>query len=186
MFWSYDPAGGTALISTYLETGQVDQSLYTTPHLSFTPASTQTGIAKDIVSTMIGLAVLMVVSLLLMWWRIRRRGRFGRIASAVLRSVFPLILGLGGWFLGVLIVLTASSTIAIDDELLAVVAIGVPIGLGISLAWVQPQPAIATPTPSALRQQQEGLSSVPGWGSMRPTDFSRSSLQSSEQQSAQT
>ena len=85
---------------------------------------------------MIGLAVLTVVSLLLMWWRMRRRGRFGRMASAVLRSVYPLILGLGGWFLGVLIVLTTSSTIAIDDQLLAVVSIGVPIGLGIYLAWV--------------------------------------------------
>jgi hypothetical protein len=85
---------------------------------------------------MTGLAVLTVVSLLLMWWRIRRRGRFGRTASAVLRSVYPLILGLGGWSLGVLIVLTTSSTIPIDDQLLAVVSIGVPIGLGIYLAWV--------------------------------------------------
>ncbi len=129
-----DPAGGTALITTYLETGQVDQSLYTSPRLSFTPASTQTTIAKDIVATMICLAVLTVVSLLLMWWRIRRRGRFGRTASAVLRSVYPLILGLGGWFLALLIVLTTSSTIPIEDQLLAVVSIGVPIGLGISLA----------------------------------------------------
>ena len=135
-FWSYNPAGGTALITTYLETGRVDQSLYTSPHVSFTPASTQTAIAKDIVATMTGLAVLTVVSLLLMWWRIRRRGRFGRTASAVLRSVYPLILGLGGWFLGVLIVLTTSSTIPIEDQLLAVVSIGVPIGLGIYLAWV--------------------------------------------------
>jgi hypothetical protein len=85
---------------------------------------------------MIGFAVLTVVSLLLMWWRLRRRGRFGRTASAVLRSVYPLILGLGGWFLGVLIVLTTSSTIPIEDQLLAVVSIGVPIGLGIYLAWV--------------------------------------------------
>lgn len=135
-FWSYDPAGGTALITTYLETGQVDQSLYTSPHVSFTPGSTQTAIAKDIVATMTGLAVLTVVSLLLMWWRLRRRGRFGRTASALLRSVYPLILGLGGWFLGVLIVLTTSSTIPIEDQLLAVVSIGVPIGLGIYLAWV--------------------------------------------------
>jgi hypothetical protein len=135
-FWSYEPAGGTALITTYLETGQVNQSLYTSPHVSFTPASTQTAIAKDIVAAMTGLAVLTVVSLLLMWWRIRRRGRFGRTASAVLRSVYPLILGLGGWFLGVLIVLTTSSTIPIEDQLLAVVSIGVPIGLGIYLAWV--------------------------------------------------
>ena len=35
-----------------------------------------------------------------------------------------------------LIVLTTSSTIAIEDQFLAVVSIGVPIGLGIYLAWV--------------------------------------------------
>ncbi len=135
-FWSYDPAGGTALITTYLETGRVDQSLYTPAHLDFTPASTQTSIAKDIVATMTGLAVLTVVSLLLMLWRLRRRGRFGHTASAMLRSVYPLILGLGGWFLAVLIVLTTSSTIPIENQLLAVVSIGVPIGLGVCLAWV--------------------------------------------------
>jgi len=101
---------------------------------------------------MTGLAVLTVVSLLLMWWRIRRRGRFGRTASAVLRSVYPLILGLGGWFLAVLIVLTTSSTIPIEDQLLAVVSIGVPIGLGIYLAWVNPRTGNPTPTPSDLRQ----------------------------------
>ena len=135
-FWSYETTASTYLITTYLETGRVDQSRYTPAHLDFTPASTQTALAKDIVATMTGLAVLTVVSLLLMWWRLRRRGRFGRTASAVLRSVYPLILGLGGWFLGVLIVLTTSSTIPIEDQLLAVVSIGVPIVLGIYLAWV--------------------------------------------------
>ena len=135
-FWSYEPTASTHLITTYLETGQVDLSRYTSPHVSFTPASTQTGIATAIVGAMSVLAVFTVVSLLLMGWRIRRRGRFGRTASAVLRSLYPLILGLGGWSLGVLIVLTTSSTIPIDGQVLAVVSIGVPIALAIYLAWV--------------------------------------------------
>ena len=56
---------------------------------------------------MIGLALIVPLSLLLMWRRVRRRGGFGRKASAVLRSVYPLVLGLGGWFIGLIIVLIA-------------------------------------------------------------------------------
>ena len=68
--------------------------------------------------------------------RVRRRGGFGRKASAVLRSVYPIVLGLGGWFAGVLIVITTMPGTPLDDELLAALSIGVPIGLGVYLAWV--------------------------------------------------
>jgi hypothetical protein len=47
------------------------------------------------------------------------------------------VLGLGGWFLGVLFVLTIAPTVPLDDELLAVLSIGTPIGLGIYWAWVR-------------------------------------------------
>src|SRR5438270_9847900 len=46
------------------------------------------------------------------------------------------MLGLGGWFLGVLVVMTALPTVPVDDPLLAVLSVGVPVGLGIFLAWV--------------------------------------------------
>jgi len=69
--------------------------------------------------------------------RVHRRGGFGRKAGAVLRSVLPLVLGLGGWFAGVLVVLTALPGVPLDDEVLAALSIGVPIGLGVYLAWVQ-------------------------------------------------
>ena len=78
----------------------------------------------------------MLLSLLLMWRRSRKRGRIGRKASALLRSVYTLILGLGGWFGGVIVALVAFPSLPLDDVLLAVVSIGVPIGLGIYLAWV--------------------------------------------------
>ena len=68
--------------------------------------------------------------------RVRRRGGFGRKASAVLRSLYPIVLGLGGWFIGVLIVVTTMPGVPLDDELLAVLSVGVPIGLGIYWAWV--------------------------------------------------
>ena len=55
------------------------------------------------------------------------------------------MLGLGGWFIGLLIVLVALPTVPLDDELLAVLSIGTPIGLGTYLAWVnRDRPARAT------------------------------------------
>ncbi len=65
---------------------------------------------------MLGFAVLTVLSLALMASRIHRRGRFGRKARAVLRSVYPFVLGLGGWFIGVLVALVALPTVPLDDR----------------------------------------------------------------------
>ena len=68
--------------------------------------------------------------------RVHRRGHFGRRAGATLRSLYAIVLGLGGWFLGVLIVITTMPGVPIDDALLVVLSVGVPVGLGIYLAWV--------------------------------------------------
>ncbi len=135
-FWMGQPEAGTRLITTFLDSGKVDESLYERQSVDFTPDVTQTALAKGIAGTMVGLALLTVLSLLLMARRVRRRGRFGRKASATLRSLYPIMLGLGGWFLGVLIVLTTMPGVPLDDELLASLSIGVPIGLGIYFAWV--------------------------------------------------
>jgi hypothetical protein len=68
--------------------------------------------------------------------RLRRRGHFGRRAGVALRSLYAVVLGLGGWFLGALIVLITMPDVPLDHELLAVVSVGVPVGLGIYWAWV--------------------------------------------------
>ena len=65
-----------------------------------------------------------------------KRGGFCTKASTVLRSLYPIILGLGGWLLGTLIVLATLPSVPIDDELLVALSIGVPAGLGIYLAWM--------------------------------------------------
>ena len=94
---------------------------------------------------MIGLGLLTILSLLLMRRRKHKRGGFGRKASAILRSVYLVVLGLGGWFIGLIIVLVALPTAPLDSELMAVLFIGTPIGLGTYLAWVnRDQPARAT------------------------------------------
>jgi len=136
-FWEEQVSAGTRLITTYLDSGRVDTSLYKRQSVDFTPEVTQTALAKGIAGTMVALAGVVVLSLL--WWmprRVHKRGRFGRKSSALLRSVYPIVLGLGGWFLGVLIVITTMSGVALDDPLLAVLSISGPIALGLYFAWV--------------------------------------------------
>ena len=146
-FWTEQPEAGTHLIRTYLASGKVDDSRYEPQAVDFTPEVTQTALGKGIGGAMVGLALLTVLSLLWMAGRVRRRGGFGRKGSAVLRSVYPVVLGLGGWFVGVLIVVTTMPGTPLDDELLATLSIGVPIGLGVYLAWVnRDRPAVTKAT----------------------------------------
>jgi pimeloyl-ACP methyl ester carboxylesterase len=135
-FWMEQPEAGTRLITAFFDSGRVDDSLYEPQSVDFTPGVTLTTLAKQIAGTMVGLALLAVLSLLWMARRVRKRGGFGPKAGAALRSVYPIVLGLGGWFLGLLIVMTTMAGVPLDDELLAGLSVGVPIGLGIYLAWV--------------------------------------------------
>jgi hypothetical protein len=135
-FWTYQPEASTRLLNTYFDTGRVDTSLYTPAKVDFTPEVTHTALGKGFAAALFGLPVIVVLSLLLMWRRVRRRGRFGRTSSVLLRSLYTLVLGLGGWFAGVVTVQLAFPEVALDDPLLAVLSIGVPVSLGIYLAWV--------------------------------------------------
>ena len=114
------------MLNAFFDDGKVDDSLYTKATVDFTPEVTHAALGKGIAGTMVGLALIVPLSLLLMWRRVRRRGGYGRKASAVLRSVFPLVLGLGGWFIGLLTVLLVFPTVALDDELVACISIGLP------------------------------------------------------------
>jgi pimeloyl-ACP methyl ester carboxylesterase len=136
-FWTEQPEAGTHLISTYLASGKVDDSRYEPEAVDFTPEVTQTALGKGIGGAMVGLAFLTVLSLLWMAVRVSVRGGFGRKGAAVLRSVYPVVLGFGGWFAGVLVVITTMPGVSLDDQLLAMLSIGVPVGLGIYFAWVR-------------------------------------------------
>jgi pimeloyl-ACP methyl ester carboxylesterase len=135
-FWTYQQTAGTRLITAFLDRGVVDDSRYQRQAVDFTPEVTQPALAKGFAGTMVGLAILTVLSLLVMALRVRARGRFGRKSGAFLRSVYPMFLGLGGWFLAILVVTTTTPGVALDDRRLAVLSIGLPIGLGVYLAWV--------------------------------------------------
>jgi pimeloyl-ACP methyl ester carboxylesterase len=145
-FWSYEPNASSHLVNTFFDSGKVDRSLYTHRTITFTPDVTQTAIAKGIAGTMLSLAIITVLSLVWLPRRVHRNGGFGRKAGAVLRSLYALVLGLGGWFAGALIALTTLPTVPLDDELLVVLSIGAPVGLGIYWAWVRRDSAVRVRT----------------------------------------
>ena len=135
-FWQDQPEAGTHLVNTFLDTGRVDDSRYERQKVDFTPDVTLPTLAKGIAAGMVALPLLAVLSLFGMARRMHHRGRFGRTASATLRTLFPVVLGLGGWLAGVLVVITTMPGVPLDDELLAALSVGMPVGLGIYLAWV--------------------------------------------------
>lgn len=135
-FWTYEPRASTHMINSFLDTGRVDTSLYTPHRIDFTPAVSHGDIAMIIVTVALAFAALSLLSLALMARRVRRRGRLGRKMSVLVRSVYVLVLGFGGWFGGVLIALAALPTVPLDDGLLIGLSVAVPVGLGVALAWV--------------------------------------------------
>lgn len=135
-FWSDQPEAGTRLITTFFDSGQVDDSLYQAQDVDFTPGMTGTSLAKLIAAVLVGLALLAVLSLVWMARRVDAAGGFGPKTSSFLRSVYPIVLGLGGLALGALTVLVTMPSVHLDNPILVVLAAGVPIGLGIYWAWV--------------------------------------------------
>jgi len=133
-FWAYEPDAGTHMMTTFYDTGRVDMSQYTHHSITFNTI-TDSLIAKIFLAVMFGLAVLAVASLLLLAWRVRKRGTAGRKTGVAFRSVLAFFIGLGGWFLGVLIVLTLWTTVPLSSEPLGILAASVPVALGLYLAW---------------------------------------------------
>jgi len=143
-FWSEQPEAGSRLINTFLGSGRVDDSLYQPMSIQFTPEVTQTGYAKRIAAAMVGLALLAVLSLMWMARRALQQAAFGGKTSALLRTLYPLVLGVGGWFLGELVVMTAIPGVPLDDEPLVVLSMSLPIGLGIYFAGIRRGASVST------------------------------------------
>ena len=135
-FWVYEPTASNRLVNTFFDSGRVDTSLYTPNTIAFTPSVGHGTIAKILLAVMLSFAALTVLSLLWLPYRVHRRGAIGRKSSAAVRSLYVVLLGLGGWFVGVLIALATMPDLPLDDVRLAAFSVGVPIGLGIYFAWV--------------------------------------------------
>ena len=134
-FAQEQPEAGTHLVNTYFDSGVVDDSQYVTQRVDFTPDTTFGTYAKRLVLIMGGLALVAILTLVAMTRRVTRRGRFGSKASAALRSLAPIVFGLGGWCLGALMVLATIQGVPITGPLVVALSVGVPIGLGLYLAW---------------------------------------------------
>jgi pimeloyl-ACP methyl ester carboxylesterase len=145
-FWSYQPGASSRLINTFFDSGRVDDSGYEPARVDFTPAVTLTVIAKIVAGSLVGLALITVLSLVWMAGRVHKRGRIGRKAGATLRSLYAIVFGIGGWALGVLIVVTIAPSVPLDDEVFTALSVGVPIGLGVYLAWVNRERTTSTKT----------------------------------------
>jgi uncharacterized membrane protein YdfJ with MMPL/SSD domain/pimeloyl-ACP methyl ester carboxylesterase len=167
-FWTQQPEASSRLINTFFDSGRIDDSLYKPASVDFTPEVTQTALGKGLAGAMVGLALLTVLSLLWMVRRVHKRGRFGRKAGVTLRSLYPIVLGLGGWFLGALLVITTMPGVPLDNELLAVLSVGVPIGLGIYWAWVHRDWSATSKTAGFVGAMGGAL--IGGWLGIQATD----------------
>jgi pimeloyl-ACP methyl ester carboxylesterase len=135
-FWSYQPAASTRLITTFLDSGRVDDSLYHRRAMDFHAVGTQTIVAKAIVGTIIGLPLLAALALAGIVVRVRRRGRLGRRAGGAVRALLAPVLGLAGWLLAVGVALAAPTTIPVDDETLVMVSVALSVAAGVYWGWV--------------------------------------------------
>jgi hypothetical protein len=136
-FWGIQKSAGTHLVATFLDDGTVDTSRYRHQPVDFTPSTAQSSIAKIVLVVMLGFALAMMLWLVTLAVRVRRQGGTGPMTGAWIRSVGPIVFGLGGFFVGVLVVLTLWPSVPLDNQLLAVASTGVPIGAGVYAGWVR-------------------------------------------------
>ncbi len=135
-FWTQQRRASTHLLGTFLDTGRVDDSLYRHRAMDF-HALRQTLLAKALAAGLVGFAAVALLSLLGLWRASRRRDRVPGRAAAAARSVLALVLGLGGWALGVLLALSLSLRAPVDGALVVVPSVAVPVGLGVYWAWAR-------------------------------------------------
>jgi pimeloyl-ACP methyl ester carboxylesterase len=135
-FFTVQPAASNRLINTFFDSGKVDDSLYHPETVDFTPPNRLSDVAKIFVALALTLGAVTVLSLIGMGLWVHKRGHFGAKASVALRSAYSIIVGLGGWLLGSMIVLATLRSVSINDELVVVLSMGLPVGIAIYLAWV--------------------------------------------------
>lgn len=137
-FWTYQPDAANRLVNTFFDTGEVDDSLYTHRAMDYTTEVTHVALGWGFAGTMVGFALLALLSLVWMAYRATTKG-FGPKAGAWLRALYvPFVVGFGGWCFVVLLVMIIWPSVSLDNTLVSVLSIGVPIGLGTYWAWVQP------------------------------------------------
>jgi pimeloyl-ACP methyl ester carboxylesterase len=132
--WNYEKPAFDRMVNTFFDSGRVDKSGYTTRTMDFAASPTHALIAKIILASLGGLAVVMLAVLMWLSVRRRRRGDVGAKTAVLARAVYAPVVGVGGWCFGVLVVLIAWPSVSVANQLLAVVSIGAPVALAVYLA----------------------------------------------------
>ncbi|BCB90183.1 alpha/beta fold hydrolase [Phytohabitans suffuscus] len=135
-FWHNQPAAGRRLLNTFYDRGVVDRSGYATQPVDFEVGVSMPMVARVILLLLAGGALLALLLLGGMALWVRRRGGFGVVASVLLRSLAAAVVGLGGWFLAILVVASLWPALFASGGL-AVVSSGLAVGLCVHLAWLR-------------------------------------------------
>lgn len=130
-FFEHRPEASRHLLTTFFGTGEVDSSRFGTRPVDFDAVplsmSTIARLLAGVTVTGAGLALLLLAAMA----RTRhRRGGFSPRAGAWLRTLTPLPLGLGGWFLGALFVWTVNPGDFVGSATVTVPGVGLMVGLG--------------------------------------------------------
>ena len=131
------PRPSNRLINTFFDTGKVDDSLTSRRRSTSRPSHADGARARASPARWSASRSSTCSRCCWMARRVHTRGRFGRKAARSLRSLYPIVLGLGGWFLGVADradddARPCRSTTSCWPRL----SVGLPIGLGVDWAWV--------------------------------------------------
>lgn len=169
-FWTYQPEASEQLLTTFFDTGQVDDSRYELQVVGFDVGGpTHATMAKVLLGVFIAVALLAVVLSVWMGLRVRAAGGFGPNSSAWLRSLAPVLFGLGGWFAALLVVFPLRPATPLDSTVVAVLSMGLAIGGGLYLAWVNRERSanarywgLAAAVTGAVVGAWLGFSAVPG------------------------
>ncbi|MFC4070469.1 hypothetical protein [Actinoplanes subglobosus] len=133
-FWEHQPP---ALLVTFFDSGRVVEDGITSRAVDFRPAVTMSVIGRGLFGVVAGTALLTVVLLAAMMFRVRRRGGYRVRTGVVLRWVTPVFFGVGGWFCAVLLIWTAGPAAFIGSGVVAVPSVGVAVGLSAYAAWAR-------------------------------------------------
>ncbi|HEX6340285.1 alpha/beta hydrolase [Umezawaea sp.] len=137
-FWEHRPEASERLLNTFFATGEVDRSGFDPRPVGFdtVPLSMST-IARLLAGVTTTGAVLALLVLGGMARARRRRGGFSPRAGVWLGVLTVLPLGLGGWFLGVLLVWTVNPDDFVVSTTAVAPGVGLMIGTGAYLAGVR-------------------------------------------------
>ncbi|AGZ40796.1 alpha/beta fold hydrolase [Actinoplanes friuliensis] len=135
-FWDNADAS-RHLLNTFYDSGRIDDSKFGTRPVAFDPGPLT---MSTIAAILLGVAVIAAVlglGLLTVLVRRARRGGFSHRAGMWLRILTPLPLGLGGWFLAVLLIWSLDLNTFIAGTSAVIPAVSVAVGLGTWAAWVR-------------------------------------------------